>query len=348
MSKVLILSNMYPSDEYPTYGIFVKNQVEYLERHIVLDKVVIDNPKKGIRKYYIWFLKTINKLFNDRDIKLIHVHYIFPTGIPALLANFILKIPYVVTVHGGDYYKMAKKNKVFFYLTKLILNKASHIIVVGEDLKLTIESEMKIMSNISVLNMGVNTAIFSPTINMKFNEVKRILYVGNYLESKGLMDLVESLLILDKKSLNFKFELVGNIKNQKFYEDVVLKLKNGGICYEEHGSQSQYFVANMMRMCDVIVIPSHFEGFGLVALEAMACKLPIIASNVGGLKYLVSSRGVLFEPKSIDCLANKLEKYIINEQYNDVYIEKGYQVALSNSYEKINNSILNIYKEYLS
>ena len=135
MMRIAVFSNMYPSKEHPTFGIFVKNQVELLRTaNVDVDVIAIDNPRKGkrttIKKYATWFFRSFVYLMKNRKkVTLTHAHYAFPTGLLSLMGKKLFGIPYVVTVHGGDIDKMAAKSTRIANLTQSILTQAETVIV---------------------------------------------------------------------------------------------------------------------------------------------------------------------------------------------------------------------------
>ncbi len=138
--KILVITNMYPSKEHNSFGIFVRNQVDAIKRRNVhVDVLAITNPKSGkvnvLTKYIIWFLKTLWTLFTKgRKYHVIHAHYVFPSGFLGLIFKKLFKTRLIVTAHGGDIDKMAKKSKRLFQITKTILHEADHVIAVGDEL----------------------------------------------------------------------------------------------------------------------------------------------------------------------------------------------------------------------
>src|SRR5699024_10332988 len=104
----------------------------------------------------------------------------------------------------------------------------------------------------------------------------------------------------------------GEPKEPSFYHEMVTYM-------EDHQLKniqllpplSQKKIANWMNAADVLIVPSYMEGFGLVALEAMACHTPVIGSDVGGLKYLLAeSAGIAVQPRNATALQQNIEKVI--------------------------------------
>ena len=99
MAKIVVFSNMYPNEEHPTYGIFVKNQVELMRSEgVEIDVKAMSYSAKGktskILTYSRWFCSSLWYLFkNKRFITLTHSHYVFPTGMISFFGKKLLKIP---------------------------------------------------------------------------------------------------------------------------------------------------------------------------------------------------------------------------------------------------------------
>jgi glycosyltransferase involved in cell wall biosynthesis len=354
MKKILVLSNMYPTKEHPTFGIFVKNQVESLQAHgTEIDVIVNTNPDKGkvnvLSKYIKWFLSFIKYLLKNKNrISLVHVHYVFPTGILALFAKMLLKVPYVVTSHGGDLDQMAKKHPRIQQLTKKILHEASAVIVVGEGLKTEVLERYEVPeAKVHVLSMGVNTTVFKHIEKLDALEAlelpsqsKKILFVGNVIRAKGIFELIQA---FEKLQDEYSLYIVGSTKDTDFYNEVKSFIADKNIQHVYFvPPQSQQDLANWMSACDVLVLPSHHEGFGLVALEALACGIPVVASNVGGLPYLLSNnRGVLVEPNSSEAIYEGIQRSC----NSTIDHESVKQLVHEQSYETIIHTLENIYKQ---
>ncbi|WP_153730570.1 glycosyltransferase [Sporosarcina obsidiansis] len=359
MTKVVIFSNMYPSTEHPTYGIFVKNQVELLKNNgMDVEVIAIHEPGKGpiekIAKYLSWGTQSLAYLIRrKKSIRITHAHYAFPTGIISFLGKKLFNIPYIVTVHGGDLDKMAKKSKRIAGFTKRILEEAAYIITVGEKLKSDVIQDYGISpQKVEVMSMGVDTSVFKPMgqeevrllLNVPLNE-QVLIYVGNVIEAKGLLELVDAYYRLKKSYDDLLLYIVGSQKDQRFVDVLKEKITNEGdegISFREPVSQTE--LAKWMSAADVLVLPSYHEGFGLVALEALSSGAKVVATNVGGLPYLLKDgAGVLVEPRDVESLANGLENALANE-VTRTQQEAIQQVVQQHSYELIVKRLDDIYE----
>ncbi|PIC68138.1 glycosyl transferase family 1 [Sporosarcina sp. P21c] len=358
MSKVVVFSNMYPSAEHPTYGIFVKNQVEQLKKDGVDIKVIaIQDPGKGkigkIVKYLSWGIESLlYVLQHKKNISITHAHYAFPTGLVSLLAKKLWKIPYVVTIHGGDLDKMAKKSPRIAKLTHRILQEASEVITVGEKLRNDVIHDYDIApSKVEVMSMGVDTRIFKPMaqeevrllLDVPLNE-RVVLFVGNVIEAKGIMELIDAFEQLQVTHEDLLLYIVGSQKDQRFTQEVKDKVgNNSGIRFK--GPVSQTELAKWMSAADLLALPSYHEGFGLVALEALASGAKVVATNVGGLPYLLKDDvGTLVEPRNAQALAMGLEEALSNEVTREQH-EVTQQVIQQHSSTEIVKRLNDIYEQ---
>ncbi|WP_301109026.1 glycosyltransferase [Sporosarcina sp.] len=358
MTKAVIFSNMYPSAEHPTYGIFVKNQVELLKNNGVDVKVIaIHGPGKSpfekITKYMSWTLQSFFYLLvNKKSIGITHAHYAFPTGVLSYLGKKLFGIPYIVTVHGGDLDKMAKKSSRIAGFTQKILEDASRVITVGEKLRQDVVEDYGIASsNVEVMSMGVDTSIFKPMgreearllLNVPLNE-HVLIFVGNLIEAKGVMELLDAYAMVKASHPDLLLYLIGSQKDQRFTESVMQKIQESGMTgveFKEPVSQTE--LAKWMSAADVLTLPSYHEGFGLVVLEAMASGARVVATNVGGLPYLLQEgAGILVESHSGESLAEGLDQALSNElsREQQAIIQQKVQ---QNSFEVIIERLYEIY-----
>ncbi|SDH62914.1 glycosyltransferase family 4 protein [Alteribacillus bidgolensis] len=359
--RILVISNMYPSHAAPTFGIFVKNQVEALSKQgNEVDVAAINNPKMGkknvLKKYSSWLLGAAKRLaFGGKSYDVVHAHYAFPSGMIARWFHRRYGIPYVVTCHGGDLNKMAKKGAFFQKQTERILRDAAHVIVVGRDLEEQVLHHFHVPEEkVSVFSMGVNRKVFYPRPQEEMREMlklspdqKHLLYVGNIIEEKGIGDLIEALALLRENMPETVLHVVGQPKQEEYFEK--LKQRIQALNLTEHvkfqGSKSQTEVADWMSAADVFVLPSHMEGFGLVAVEAMACATPVAGTDTGGLMHLLAGdAGAVAEPQNPRSLAETIQKVLRDESYRRILVNNGKQQAEANDAENITANVLTIYQ----
>lgn len=357
--KVLVLSNMYPTEKAKSFGIFVKNQVVALqERGLKVDVIAVTNPSmkklEVVIKYFVWLLQVlIHVLFKGRAYDVVHAHYVFPTGMLGLFYKKLWKTRLIVTAYGGDIERMAYKSEQIHQWTKRILHEADHVIAVGQTLYEHIHEQFGVpKEKISVINMGVNRNIFQPIDKHEARKLCGIreqtipiLYVGNIIEQKGLLELVEAFALLKTEYPTASLYMIGAKKDAAFYERLLQKIE------ENHGqdvfildAMSQRELATWMAAAEVFVLPSHLEGFGLVALEAMSCHTPVVGSDVGGLSYLLKEgAGVLVEPRNAQSLYEGIKKVISDCAIQAQLIENGERRAQENDQQYLIEQVIQLY-----
>ncbi|MFS0575614.1 glycosyltransferase [Sporosarcina sp. 179-K 3D1 HS] len=359
MQKIVVFSNMYPSSDHPTYGIFVKNQVNLLKSAgLDVDVIAIEEPGKGkiqtLKKYAGWFFRSLaNLMKNKKKISLTHAHYAFPTGLLSLIGKKWLGLPYVVTVHGGDIDKMAAKNARIAKMTKSILQQAQAVIVVGEKLRKEVIDRFGVPdSRVHLISMGVDTDVFKPIPKLEAKETlgfqadKRIiLFVGNVIRAKGLLELAEAFGKIKPDFPDTVLFIAGSQKDQNFTEELQQFIQEKAIKdVQFKGPLSQPVLARWMAAADVLALPSHHEGFGLVALEAMAAGTTVVGTDVGGLSYLLANQaGILVQPEQPDSLADGLRKALADGP-SPIDENKMRETVAQHSYDNILHNLLSIYK----
>ncbi|MGP4106089.1 glycosyltransferase [Virgibacillus sp. L01] len=358
--RVFVITNMYPSRKNKQFGIFIRNQVEALKnRGLTVEVAAIREQRAGkffvIKKYFIWVMHIIySLLFKGKSYDVIHAHYIFPCGLWGVWFKKLFGTRLVVTAHGGDIDKMAKKGTLFFKQTKKILQQADQVIAVGDHLKTEIVTDFGIHEEkITIINMGVNRNVFAPVNKNKAKkqlnlpeERVQLLFVGNLIKAKGLYELIEAYSQLKKASYSIELHLIGTVKDPTFINQLKQKISDEKI--EDvffHSPKNQQDISLWMSASDVFVLPSHMEGFGLVALEAMSCHTPVVGSDVGGLSYLLSDgTGVLIEPHNINSLQNGIEMILNSSDFRNSLIRLGEKKAREYEEEKQLDKLLGIYE----
>lgn len=358
MKKIVVFSNMYPSQDHPTFGLFVKKQVELLQSAgLAVDVVAIQDPTKGklptLKKYMTWFMQSaLYMMKNRKHVSLTHAHYAFPTGVLSLMGKKLFGLPYVVTVHGGDIDKMAAKSPRIANMTKKILQQAQAVIVVGDQLREDVTTRFGVPdTNVHVMSMGVDTSVFKyvekeaarEQLNLP-QEEKVMLFVGNIIRAKGLLELVEAFDSLKMSLPDSSLFVIGSQKDSHFVEELRSFIRDKDvedIHFKEPLGQAE--LSLWMSAADALVLPSHHEGFGLVALEAMSAGTKVVATDVGGLSYLLKDgAGILVEAENPDSLAQGMwsvleeEVTVIDEAIVQAKIEE-------HSFEAILEKLLTIY-----
>jgi glycosyltransferase involved in cell wall biosynthesis len=246
--RVLIVTNMYPTRERPEFGVFVRDQLEALGRIEGVEPELYVFEGGGI-KAYRKAVKPLRRHLAEREYDVIHAHY----GLTGWVARKAGAKPLLVTLHGTDVY-----DKRAGRISRSVAKKADQVAVVSEDLGRAL-GKLKTKRPIAVLPTGVNLSRFSQRSR---EEARRALGVdpeGSYVLFPFNPDR-------PVKHYDRAVEVAAGIDDLE-----VLTL--GGVPPDE--------VVNYMNAVDATLVPSEYEGFGLAALETLACNTPVVATPTG-------------------------------------------------------------------
>ena len=131
------------------------------------------------------------------------------------------------------------------------------------------------------IGAGYNEKIFYPVEKYEKHNIVKILYAGKFDESKGFYELIKAFRLLEKKDNNVELELIGNLKEEDRprVEDLVGDSKKIKI----YNAVDQVHLGEIMRHKDIFILPSYFEGLGLIAVEALGSGLRVVATEIEGL-----------------------------------------------------------------
>lgn len=264
----------------------------------------------------------IEKVRREFKFDLVHAHTAYLDGTAGLAISKKYNVPLVITEHTGPFTYLTSKYIVRYLTLKSILS-AKRVWCVSnslaEDVKGHLLSEQT--RHIRVLFNGVNTNLF--TINKdSFNKESQfitILFVGIFVPVKNIPILLNAFKIVRDKISNARLLLVGGGEaGSKEQETAILKIADRlGIrdSIEIRGFQPREEIARiMLEECDMLVLPSQSETFGVVLIEAMACGKPVIATRCGGPESIIVEPflGELCDKDSSDSLADAIVKVVLN------------------------------------
>jgi len=320
--KILVATTMFPNKYNPFSGVFIKNQIKLLRDKFGIESIVITGDGSNhltiliLKKYLLFFIRIIWSAFFKR-FDLIHVHFSYPTGFLSLICKWITGKKLIITIHGSDINQHQKMNILSRYLIKQTLNTCDHIIAVSDDLRMKMISQFGISTEkLSVINMGFDRNIFCFHQNEeeKRKETFIILFVGRLIPVKGFELLIDAIEKLNLQPENyFDCVVIGEGSYKSKYEDTIREKKLVSR-FKFLDPLEQKEVAHWMRKSNAVVIPSYDEGFGLVAIESLACGTPVIASKVGGLKEIIhdSVNGYFITPGRANELKDKINLFMKN------------------------------------
>lgn len=283
--------NSYPLFEYPPYDLALANQMA--------------------------------NLIDYEGIEVLHVHYAIPHATSAFLAKQILgeqasHVPIITTLHGTDI-TLVGSDPSYKNVVDFSINQSDGVTAVSEYLKEETYNRFDIRKEIEVIPNFIDTGRFHKSDKNHFkksicpNGEKVIVHVSNFREVKRVPDVVEVFHRVQQGGVESKLLLVGDGPDRQKAERRCREL---GICDQVRFLGKQDQVEEILSIADLFLIPSGSETFGLAALEAMSCSVPVISSNIGGLPEvnLHGETGYLCELGDVDCMADYALKILRDEE----------------------------------
>jgi glycosyltransferase involved in cell wall biosynthesis len=315
---------------------------------------MIDNVKEGffVKLQFLTFIffNVINSCRKLKDMDIIHVQWPIPNGLGALFLKIFYKIQYMNTIHGEEVYLSKKYHTT--PILKLLVNQSSKTSTNSSaTLKSCLDSGLK-KEKLEVIPFGVDTNFFKPMNIKKAEDIFQILTVGYLIERKGFKYLIKSIKEVLKEHNNVRLKIVGSGPLEKQIKQLIKELKlEKNIEIIQNVSDDK--LLELYNSSDLFVLPSivdsqgNTEGLGVVLLEAMACKLPVIGSNIGGITDIIQDHrtGLLVHQKDIFDLSKAITCLIKDINLRKKLAINGYNhVRVNFSWEKIAESYLKVYK----
>ena len=348
--NILIISNMYPSKKDPVYGTFVQTFVESINKKNINGKVhtiVIKGRSKNtfykLFKYIVFYIHILfNLIYHNYD--LIYVHTITYTIIPIRIVSFIKELPLIFNVHVGDVLTRGKLAAYLKDMSNPLLKKAKLIVSPSHYFKKILLKEFPYLNNEKIFispSGGINNSFYNYSTSSN-NDIFTIGYVSRIDDAKGWDIFLKAIKTLKDKKYKIKAIIVGRGSQVEDLKLLIKELKLtqfvnylGPIPYKElPGIYSQF---------DIFIFPTCLpESLGLVGLEAMASKVPVIGSRIGGLQDYIKENfnGYLFEPGNFDDLSDKIIKFIsLSNQEKELMKNYAIETATKYSSENVENRL---------
>nr|WP_319374968.1 glycosyltransferase family 4 protein [uncultured Methanobacterium sp.] len=315
---------------------------------------MIDNVKEGflvkIQVLTYLFFNVFYSLRKLRKMDVIHVQWPIPNGLGALFLKKIYGIPYINTVHGEEVH-LSRRYHMLFALRWLVNNSSKTITNSNATRKFCLEAGLD-SEKIEVIPFGVDTDFFRPLDVYKDENIFQILSVGYLIERKGFEYLIRAMPHVLTEHENARLKIVGSGPLESKLKSLIYELDLGDQV-EIVKNVSDEKLLMMYNSADLFVLPSivdsqgNTEGLGVVLLEAMACGVPVIGSDVGGISDIIENKenGLLVEEKLIGNLSKSISLLIIdNELRNNLTINGQIMIKTKFSWKKISNQYVNVYQ----
>ncbi len=334
-------------------------------------------PKKQLAGYIPQFAEGIQSFVAEKGLHydLIHSHY-WMSGIAARMLSASWDVPIVEMFHtlGLMKNRIARSPEEMEGAYRIngeadVIQAADRIIAATPAEQSQLEFLYQVpTSKITIIPPGVDTGHFYPIPPDEAKaavgipaEDRIVLFVGRIEPLKGVDTLIRSIAILRDRGilaeLPHDLVIIGGDPSDDVAVTNVEMARLKALCQELHlddlviflGKRGQDTLPYYYSAAEVLVMPSHYESFGMVALEAMACGTPVVASQVGGLAFLVQDgiTGYVIQDGNPDLLANRLEQLL---RQPDLRNQLGLQAAAyaqNYAWEKITQRMIQVYESEL-
>jgi len=289
------------------------------------------------------------------NLDVLHVHYAIPHAAVAYMTKEILKtkgiyIPVVTTLHGTDI-TLVGKNKSFASVVEFSINNSDAVTTVSDSLKKETMSKFDIKKEIEVIYNFIDPDRFKRLNKDHFrkaiapNGEKIIIHTSNFRKVKRVGDAIKAFAIIRAK-IDCKLILIGDGPERPAMEELCREI---GLCDEIRFLGKQDAVEEILAIGDLFILPSENESFGLAALEAMACELPVISTNIGGLPE-VNTEGVtghLFDVGDVKGMANSAIHILSDSKLLAKMKDNAYNRSQEFKLDKILEKYIGLYNQVI-
>ena len=260
--------------------------------------------------YTLGLATKLAEVATEHQLDVMHAHYAVPHAVSAFLAKQILggvspKI--ITTLHGTDI-TLVGADKSFHRVVRFAIDSSDGVTAVSGYLQKRTAEEFKTKHSVKVIYNFVDTSRCKRTTETCIrdhwapNGEKILMHASNFRPVKRVSDVVR---IFDRvqKKIPAKLLLVGEGPERRFVQQLVKELR---LTEHVHFLGEQDYLESLLSCADLFVLPSEQESFGLVALEAMSCEVPVVGTNIGGLPEVVMNdeTGFLFPVGEIQQMAD--------------------------------------------
>lgn len=255
----------------------------------------VETPSYPLLEFNLYTLALAGKIIDVaryEKLDVLHVHYAIPHAISGFLAREILKaedgVSLITTLHGTDI-TLVGLEPSFHPLVKFSLERSDAVTAVSQHLLEKTRQSFDVETPIDVIPNFVDTTVYKRTASEAMcKQLRRgdeyiLMHVSNFRPVKRVQDCVRILHEV-RNHVNARLVLVGDGPERSDTERLVREL---GLIDHVSFLGKQSALPEILSAADVFLLPSQQESFGLSALEAMACEVPVIATNIGGIPEVV-------------------------------------------------------------
>ena len=305
---------------------------------------------KGELVRYTWrAYKFSRKLAKENHYDLTHSFFSVPCGFISMLLKFEFKLPYIVSLRGSDVpYYSERFTTLYKFITPIIRqiwNKAYFVIANSQGLK-DLALISKPNKEIGIIYNGIDVYEFLPKLELKSAEEFRIVCVSRVTPRKGIRFLVQAFDILSKRYSQLRINIVGDGNERQSLQQLVRSMGiEDKVTFSLNISHDE--IAQYYQKSNIFVLPSLNEGMSNTMLEALACGLPIVATDTGGTRELVEDgeNGMIVKMGEYNDLMEKIERFLLDKTLEEKMGKLSRQRALQLSWEKVAKQYVDLYEK---
>jgi glycosyltransferase involved in cell wall biosynthesis len=294
-------------------------------------------------------------IIESTGIDIVHAHD-WMVGSSAINLAFRYRKPLVSTIHSTEFgrsFGMKEEYQMRIHeIEEILVRLSDHVIVCSESMRKEIEGLFD-AKRISIIPNGIDVSKFDFSVDREMikerfcgsKSSKMILFIGRLVYQKGMNVLIGAMPLILSHLGDVKLVIVGEgpMREQLERDAAYFDLSKNVIFT---GYLDDYTVRSLLKSVDVVVVPSLYEPFGIVALEAMAAKSPVVVSDTGGLSEIISGEeGIKVPPDNFEMLAEAILKILSGD--SERMARAGLKKAISFDWNKITDTTIKLYSEVI-
>lgn len=290
--------------------------------------------------YTLALASKIYEIAQARSLDLVHMHYAIPHAVSAYLAREMLRperyLPVVTTLHGTDI-TLVGRDASFLPMTRFGIEQSDAVTAISKYLRDATNETFCTGCSIEVIYNFIDSDYYERRSDESLRKKlapegeKILLHVSTFRPVKRITDCIEIVARLrSRHRLACRLVMCGDGPERQEAESLASKL---GVteCVDFVGKQPQHQIREYLSVADLLLLPSQTESFGLTALEAMACRVPVIATRVGGIPEVVEDGGCgyLFDIGDTNQMAEAAARVLSDEAECERLGNRGREIAVS-------------------